>query len=79
MIYIYLAIGLTIFFVLQFVSRMTLTDSDGYGALKVSAWLSAIIWPLVVFFWVSALFFFGACRTIEYLDERIDRIIRRKK
>jgi heme O synthase-like polyprenyltransferase len=79
MIYIYLAIGLAIFFVLQFVSSRAIMDSQGYQLAKISAWVSLPFWPFVGTVWVFGLLAFGACLTIEYMDKRIDKVMRKKK
>jgi 4-hydroxybenzoate polyprenyltransferase len=79
MIYIYLAIGLTIFFVLQFVSTRSVIDSGEYNVVKGAAWLSLPFWPIVLIFTCVGLLAFGLCMAIEYSDRRIDKVMRKKK
>jgi 4-hydroxybenzoate polyprenyltransferase len=79
MIYIYLAIGIIVFLLLQFVSTRSVIDSNAYSAAKGTAWVSLPLWPIVLIFIGVGLLVFGACMAIEYIDNNIDRIIRIKK
>ena len=76
---IYFTIGLVMFLILQFVTTKTVMDSQGYHFTKGSAWLSLIIWPIVGIGWGVVLLFYAVCTAIEYIDNNIDRIIRKKK
>ena len=72
---IYFTIGLVMYMILQFVSTKTVMDSQRYRLLKCAAWLSLIVWPLVILALIALLIILA----IEYIDSNIDRITRKKK
>ena len=76
---IYFTIGLVMFLILQFATTSMTMDTQCYHFTKGSAWLSLIIWPLVGIGWGVVLLFYAVCLAIEYIDNNIDRIVRKKK
>ena len=76
---IYFTIGLVTFLVSQFISTRCERGSDSYNGAKFGAWLSLLFWPLTLAVAVAILSGIGLAMAIQYIDNKIDRVIRKNK
>jgi hypothetical protein len=76
---LYLAIGLATFFIFQFASSRVSAYTDNHRLLKGGAWLSPPFWPLTLAAGSLLLTGYGLFIAIQYADEHIDKVMRKKK
>jgi hypothetical protein len=76
---LYLVLGLATFFIFQFASSRVSAYTENHSLLKGGAWLSLPFWPLTLAAGGLLLTGYGMFIAIQYLDERIDKVMRKGK